>query len=107
MSFAEQQAANEQAAHYQKLIEKNPGDAVPFPKSREERLDDLLGLLRKHKVAEFEQDGIKLKFEHSSFLAQMIEQQAPESVRTEPGSPEIGAVEPDAHNIEDVLFGAK
>lgn len=100
-----QAAANEQAAHYQKLIEKAPVHVVERVDSVTRNLDDLLSLLRKHKVAEFEQDGIKLKFEHSTFL---ISDALPTATaRTEPAGPELGAVEPSKHDLEDVLYGAK
>lgn len=112
MSTNEEQqiaSANSQAAHYARLLEKSP--PVHFGECAEDRvtqhLNDLLSVLRKHKVAKFEQDGIKLEFEHSSFLQQLLDKPAQEQGRTEPSGPELGAVEPSAYPIEEVLYGAK
>lgn len=110
MSTNEEQqiaTANAQAQHYAKLLEKSPVHVVDRVDSVTQHLDDLLSLLRKHKVAKFEQDGIKLEFEHSSFMQQLLDKPAQEQGRTEPQGPELGAVEPSAYPIEDVLFGAK
>lgn len=92
------------------IVSKLGLDLQPQIKTIE--LDELLAVLRKHKVADYKSDqfGLHIKLEPQTQtllggLASWMPETAP--TKTEPDGPELGAVEPATHDLDDVLFGAK